>query len=212
VLGLLLSRRIARVAPPEPVGHAPTLAVQLEQERVRRVDEGATPREAILIGGELKTAAVATGWGPQSTTEVAQSTDAIAGYIVKLAGQHDATLGEISKLTQVPLNAPVRFRRLRSGKGFLPPRRKSRYTGVLLRRRPSREGDEEICQVNPPQDPNQSEAVQAAIAAEWQLIEDEQRMMSENAGELPRQPPIRYAAMGRLEPIGHRPVGFDDSS
>jgi len=185
--------------------YAPSLARELEQTRRARIDAGATPRQSILVGGKLADCVVSTGWGLQSTAEVAHSTDAIAGYIVKLAGQHDATVGEISKLTQAPLNAPVRFRRLRSGKGFLPPRHKGRHTGVLLRRRPSREGDEEICSVNPPRDPNQTEAVQAAIAAEWQLIREGQAAPERDV------PLVRYAVLGVLEPAGHSPVGFDSS-
>ena len=193
--------------------YAPALATELEAQRIARVDDGATERESLLIGGKLRIAAEATGWGRQSTAEVAHSTDAIAGYLTKLAGQHDATMGEISKLTQAPLNAPVRFRRLRSGKGFLPPRHEGRYTGVLLRRRPSREGDEEICKVNPPQDPAQNEAVQAAISAEWQLIREEQDLLSKNGGELPPLPPTRYASVAGLEPLGHVPPEdpFDSS-
>lgn len=194
--------------------YCPSLARELEDERTARLATGATEREATLLHGELKKHAISCDWGPQSTAEAARSTDALAGYFTKLAGQHDATVGEIAKLCQAPVNAPKRFRRLRSGKGFLPPRRKGRHTGVLLRRRPSREGDLEICKVNPPKDPAQNEAVAAAVAAEWEIIREEQEQLSRNGGELPPQPPLRIAVRGQLEPADQtrRFVGFDDTS
>ena len=44
-------------------------------------------------------------------------------------------MNEIAKLTQLPLNAPLRFRRMRAGKGRLPKRRKnSDVTGSLMAR------------------------------------------------------------------------------
>lgn len=74
-------------------------------------------------------------WGRQSTAERVADRDALAGYIVKLAGEMDAAAGELAKLTQVPTNAFEKFRRLRSGKGFLPPRRKNPdITGTMMRR------------------------------------------------------------------------------
>jgi hypothetical protein len=49
--------------------------------------------------------------------------------------QADRTVGEVAKLTQLPLNAPKRFRRLRSGRRFLKPRRKDpAWTGTVVRR------------------------------------------------------------------------------
>jgi len=55
--------------------------------------------------------------------------------MVKLAGEVDAAAGELAKLTQVPVNAFERFRRLRAGKGFLPKRRSDpEITGTMVRR------------------------------------------------------------------------------
>lgn len=94
-------------------------------------------RQGTLLWGELLGAAVETGWGHVSTIECARqgNVERLTGYIVKLAGLAEQSAGEIAKLTQLPTVAPERFRRLRSGKGFLPPRYKDeRYTGTLVRR------------------------------------------------------------------------------
>lgn len=177
----------------------PELARDLEAERIRRVDSGATPRESILLGSELLDHAIQTGWGRQSTAEAAHSADALAGYLVKLAGHHDASVGELAKVTQVPTNAPERFRRLRAGKGFLPPRyHDATVTGCLLRRRRADTGEWEIERVNPPKDEAQARAVERAIGAELQLIDEEERILS-RAKRLPAMPPLRYAHGGRLE-------------
>ena len=74
--------------------------------------------------------------GLESTAERARSGDSVASYIVKLAGEGGSTAGELAKLSQAPMTAPERFRRLRSGKRFLPPRRgtKEGVTGTLIRR------------------------------------------------------------------------------
>lgn len=116
--------------------YSPELAAHLAAERTRKLAAGATEREAVLVADELRTIALASGWGPQSTLEQAKSIDALNGYVTKLAGMADATGGEIAKITQAPMTAPERFRRLRSGKGFLPKRHKNEdYTGTLIRRR-----------------------------------------------------------------------------
>lgn len=78
----------------------------------------------------LKKHALACGFGYMASAERAQSRRALAGYIVKLAGEvehaahPDATgrlVGEVVKLSQVPERAPSHFRRLRSSIRFLPP-------------------------------------------------------------------------------------------
>lgn len=177
----------------------PELARELERDRVARVDAGATERESILLGGELLEHATQTGWGTQSTAEVARSAEALAGYLVKLAGNHDATVGELAKCTQVPTNAPERFRRLRSGKAFLPPRHHDpSVTGCLVRRRRAAAGDWEIERVNPPKDPEQQPAIDSAIRAELSLIDEEETLLSRSP-RLPAMPPVRLAVAGRLE-------------
>lgn len=115
--------------------YCPELAAEIEAERLNERANGASARDATLIFGEVARCATMAGWGPQSTAERARSRDALAGYFVKLAGQAGHTTGELAKLTQVPVQAKAGFRRLRSGVGFLPPKRKNEaYTGTLLRR------------------------------------------------------------------------------
>lgn len=156
-------------------------------------------RKASTVGGELQQLVTACGWGLQSTAEAARSAESVAGYVVKLAGQHDASVGELAKITQAPLNAPERFRRLRSGKGFLPPRRcNENVTGCLVRRRRADAGDWEICAVNAPKDPAQAEPVERARRLELLLIDSEERQLSRNGGKLPPQPPVQHAIDGNL--------------
>jgi hypothetical protein len=115
--------------------YAPELAAALVKEKMAAMALGASERDAILVQGELRHVLTAAGWGMQSTAEKARSKEALASYIVKLAGKFGEVSGELAKLTQAPTNAKGKFRRLRSGKGFLPPRRKNEaWTGTLIRR------------------------------------------------------------------------------
>lgn len=126
--------------------YCPELADLLASETRDRELVGAIGRERVVfahqweplgkgIRGELGRHAVAAGWGIESTAERADSVEALSGYLVKLSRKPDETLGEIAKLTQLPLGAPFRFRRLRSGKGFLPKKRANpNYTGALVKR------------------------------------------------------------------------------
>jgi hypothetical protein len=121
--------------------YSPELAQHFREQRQECIDAGLSDRDARLLPYELSRHAAASGWGVQSTGEAATNHERAAGYIVKLAGLADRTAGEVAKLTQLPMNAPQRFRRLRSGKGFLPPRRKREgVTGTLVRRIHDREG------------------------------------------------------------------------
>lgn len=120
---------------------SPELAHALRDERAEREARGMRDRNATLIGGELLEHVIGAGWGVQSTAEAVLSDEKVASYVVKLAGEGEATAGELAKLSQLPTMAAARFRRLRSGKGFLPPRRKdSRYTGTLVRRTTDQNG------------------------------------------------------------------------
>jgi hypothetical protein len=117
---------------------SPVLAEYLRRDRAEREAEGERGRNASLMNPELSrllTGDDGRGWGIQSTAEAAKTPDAVVSYIVKLAGEAGAVVGELAKLSQLPTMAPERFRRLRSGKEFLPPRRKNpAYTGTLVRR------------------------------------------------------------------------------
>lgn len=75
----------------------------------------------------LEPAAKACGFGFRTWIEP-QRSEAIATYLVKLAG-------EMGKQSQVPLDAPRHFRRLRGSRGFLPPKPKDPdLTGRLWRK------------------------------------------------------------------------------
>ena len=114
---------------------SPELAEWLREDSAERSREGMSSRDCSLVTRWLQDVVTRSGWGLQSTAESARSSEAVASYIVKLAGEQDQTIGEVAKLCQLPLNAPLRFRRIRSGRGFLPPRVKNpEYTGTLLRR------------------------------------------------------------------------------
>jgi len=115
--------------------YAPELAEFLANENAERARIGLSSRECTLLPIEIADAAVSAGWGRQSTGERVRDRNAVAGYITKLAGNADASGAEVAKITQAPLSAPNRFRRLRAGKKFLPPRRKNpNATGTLVRR------------------------------------------------------------------------------
>jgi hypothetical protein len=102
--------------------------------RKHRAQVQAAKRSSILLEGDLLKCAEKSGWGVESTAERVRRSGAVASYLVKLAGEADATTGELSKLSQAPVNADAHFRRLRSGKGFLPPRHKNKdFTGTIVR-------------------------------------------------------------------------------
>jgi hypothetical protein len=73
---------------------------------------------------------VDSGYGPVATLESVRSIDAAAAYVTKTAGAFDAVAGEVVKASQLPMHAPVRMRRVRSGKGFLPPKDSRTGAGV----------------------------------------------------------------------------------
>lgn len=187
--------------------YSPELACALRTEAFDRELAGKTGREAIVLGTRstptrgdcfgtrawLGEHAVATDWGLESTADGARDVDALAGYLVKMAGNPDANIGELAKLTQVPLNAPFKFRRLRSGKGFLPKQRKNdEYTGALVKRMVDRESGYEFAMIPEPKGghrPERLEAVQTVQRLESRCIEgDEERRWYERRSR-PRDGP-----------------------
>lgn len=118
------------------------------EQRSRRAQWDEVERKSILVKGDLRDVLCRelretrlncdrrrTMWGPQSTVEAVSDNEAMLGYIVGIAGEAEATVAELTKLTQLPLNAKQRMRRLRAGKLFLAPRRrKGTMTGTLIRR------------------------------------------------------------------------------
>lgn len=170
-------------------------------------------RKATLIGGELGELITrenkrGRGWGVQSTAEAARDVDAVVGYCVKLAGLHESSVGELAKVTQVPMNAKQRFRRFRSGKGFLPPRVSNPdVTGCLLRRRRAGyspkakwrgwHSEWEVYACNASNDPAQREPIEWACHAEHELIAEEERLLSRH-GRYDALP-MRHAHRGKVE-------------
>jgi hypothetical protein len=167
--------------------------------------------KARLAAGPVRDLLLASCWGPQSTAEAARDAEAVVAYGVKLAGMHDQSVGELAKITQAPLAAPVRFRRFRSGKGFLPPRQfDPEVSGVLTRRRRSAEGDWELQAINAPKDESARPAIEQAARAELALIEEEEKARSRCRGKLPPMPPVRFAHDGVL--MGHLETSEQNSA
>lgn len=195
--------------------YSPELAEQLEREQAELAAKGATEREQILLRGELRAAAIKSGWGIQSTAERARSKEALAGYVTKLAGFSDATAGEVAKITQAPTAAPPKFRRLRSGRGFLPPRQETAagWTGALIRRQWCNDGFPIVLPIHRGS-PEHQENVAAACYLEEKIWEDEQQKLRENRGKVARYGP--NAVLGDLVQYWHgekrvKPGGENDS-
>jgi hypothetical protein len=115
--------------------HCPELAAELRRDNDQRRANGQSENGARLLAGELRDHATESGWGAHSSAEQVRSTGKMANYLVDIAKHGHEHAHELAKLTQLPLNAPRHFRRLRSGKEFLPPVRKNKeWTGALVRR------------------------------------------------------------------------------
>jgi hypothetical protein len=72
----------------------------------------------------LSDLAVRCKLGKRVTLDVAFSKDQVAGYVAKLAAERfdgAQVAGEVSKQSQMPVAAPLRFRRVRASWRFLPP-------------------------------------------------------------------------------------------
>jgi len=83
----------------------------------------------------LRPAAVRAGFGRILQLEKAESVDGMAAYFSKLASEIAGT-----KAYQQPVNAPKGFRRLRTSRGLIPPRRRPDESRVgLLHWRPIRD-------------------------------------------------------------------------
>jgi hypothetical protein len=90
----------------------------------------------------LKPRAVRRGFGYILTVERALSVEDVSYYVTKLAGDMESRaperidgrlVGEVTKMSQVPEQAPRHFRRLWYTTRFLPPRKKvTEWTGCLV--------------------------------------------------------------------------------
>ncbi len=194
--------------------YAPELAQELRERKQVNAFIGKTARESILLEAMLKKHAVQSGWGPQSTAEAARSKEALAAYVTKLAAQQNATAGELAKITQKPMNAPQRFRRLRSGKGFLPPRKKSKdTTGCLVVRESTDEGFK-IRPLNCAKDLDQLELLKILKdekrVADAEVRRDEENRSRRSLGlvEIPKFPTtLLFVETGSVDPTRFKEPG-----
>ena len=104
---------------------SPGLAASLKG----RFDKGAR-----TVTGELRDAIVSAGFGPVAWVDRPRDVTAIAGYLVKQA-HRESLVGEVVKISQLPVMAPFRTRRLNSTPGFLPKKFGStgEWTGELVK-------------------------------------------------------------------------------
>lgn len=177
--------------------HSPQLARMLDQQQTADRAAGMSRRDASKLRGELREMALGAGWGPQSIAERARDREALAGYVTKLAGFADAAAGEIAKITQAPTSAPPRFRRLRSGKGFLPPRQGTAdgWTGALIRRQVCNDGMPIVLPLHDVS-PEHAINVQDACELEDRLWQEERETLWRRRREVARYGP--QAVLGPL--------------
>jgi hypothetical protein len=93
-----------------------------------RVDEEDLDEFARKMERWIKDTAPSVGLGHSVYCEILQGEKRASGYINKLSGEKDTPgpkdgAGEITKTSQVPLDAPLGTRRIRASRGLLPPLR-----------------------------------------------------------------------------------------
>ncbi|MDE0916577.1 MAG: hypothetical protein OSB57_15500 [Planctomycetota bacterium] len=96
------------------IHHPQLAAIVREQLAENERNPGSHRRDA--MGGWLLEVFVKFGFGRISSADIARDKGELANYLAKTAG----TVKEVGKLCQLPMAAPKGFRRVRSGKGFLP--------------------------------------------------------------------------------------------
>ena len=113
----------------------PHINVVLKSPGLAASLKGRFDRGARAVTGELRDAIVSAGFGRVGWVDRPRDVTAIAGYIIKLA-HRESLAGEVVKLSQLPVMAPFRTRRLNSTPGFLPKRTGStgEWTGELVKR------------------------------------------------------------------------------
>lgn len=157
--------------------HSPGMASWLDAQGPRgQVTHHVTGKkiDSWPLRGQLAEHAIACDWGTVGHAQRARDSEALTGYIVKVAGNFDRQVGEISKLTQAPTNARMKLRRLRAGKGFVRVAEGSDlWTGIMLRRRqecgtikvePLMQPDQVKCK--PEEQPNYLEGARVAMREE----------------------------------------------
>lgn len=106
---------------------------------------------------DCKAAAERCGFGRIFWLDSVSNKEAIAGYFVKL-------VGEAVKMTQSPLAAPRRFRRLRASRGLLPPIfRNEGYTGRLCQ-----QSITDLEYVDPYHAEREKKRIRARVRHDWQ--------------------------------------------
>lgn len=116
------------------VMHWPWLAERVRGSSVRLIPRGRGKADSRVLGpGLLLDTIVAAGFGYQSSAEIVRDDKAVAGYVAKHAAAVDRVTGEIAKRSQLPVDAPRGFRRIRSGRGFLDKPFTSGKDGALIR-------------------------------------------------------------------------------
>lgn len=134
---------------------SPELAEYVERENERLSEEWARLGfHKGTLPPQLMRLARSAHWGTLSTAERVRSQDSVLNYMAKLSGEAGRAVSELAKMTQLPRNAPKKFRRLRAGKGWLPPRRKDgNITGSIMIRKYDDDGTPLVLPVQTVRDP-----------------------------------------------------------
>lgn len=185
---------------------SPGLARKTEEESAKLRGTWSRKARGRKVAGEVFGKRLeAAGFGRIAFLEGARDSEALAGYIAKLAGTIGTPLegapsensliesmegrmvGEIIKASQVPHDAPKGFRRLRSSKGFLPPKRRDEdITGALYdesgRQLGTKRVDEwiEQCQRNKNAPKPVRDAIERAMIQEMDKKEDHRLVENED--------------------------------
>jgi len=157
--------------------HHAAWASDLRVRRKAMLAEGLPEFEAIQAEPVLLEHAQECGFGWRCTIEANRygDTEAISGYLVKGVKNADRMHAEIAKLSQLPLMAPKNFRRLRAGKGFVPPKHKGECTGTVIRRYRSPEGDEQTEPLSRPVFPPEPDRSHAEAWELWRATCERKR-------------------------------------
>jgi hypothetical protein len=171
--------------------HSPALAREAAKFAGYRMGAGATKRlgEHMLIGGDWLEHVTDVGFGERSTWDVVrndqeakQSRDRLFSYLVEVAKRVHTTHRELAKRTQLPLVAPKGFRRVRSGVGFLPKKRKNPdISGTIVRRMRTYEGDEIVMPLVRSKNEAYNLQVEAVCELEQRLAWDDEARHMERA-------------------------------